>query len=249
VAERDPREQAPTPAEVASEVVELGRMVGGIWLRGVESAARAGLAGPARVAVTVLAEVAKPTADAVGSAAGSAAANSQRVVPSATAQGATPLRGSLRDRGAELLRRSADVDFDHDQHPAYRRMLDELAPDEARILRLLYRQGPQPAVDVRAGLPPASRMVRPGLSMIGAHSGCRHPERVDAYLDNLSRLGLAALNRDPDPDPLRYQLLEAQPEVVEALAQAGRTGRTVRRTFSLTTFGLDFCAECLPPPD
>ena len=40
-----------------------------------------------------------------------------------------------------------------DGHPAYARILDELAPDEARILLLLLRSGPQPSVDVRTGGP------------------------------------------------------------------------------------------------
>src|SRR2546423_6179860 len=40
---------------------------------------------------------------------------------------------ALRDRGADLLRRSADVDSDEDTHPAYARILSELAPDEGRI--------------------------------------------------------------------------------------------------------------------
>src|SRR5689334_23538347 len=53
-------------------------------------------------------------------------------------------RLSLRERGEELLRRSADVREDEEGHPAYERILDELLPDEARILRLLHRQGPQP---------------------------------------------------------------------------------------------------------
>jgi hypothetical protein len=47
-------------------------------------------------------------------------------------------RRSLRQRGEELLRRSADVNFDEEAHPAYIRILDDLSPDEARILRLLY---------------------------------------------------------------------------------------------------------------
>jgi Abortive infection alpha len=58
---------------------------------------------------------------------------------------------SLRDRGAELLERSADVEYEEEFHPAYERILAQLAPDEARILRLLARRGPQAAVDVRAG--------------------------------------------------------------------------------------------------
>lgn len=155
---------------------------------------------------------------------------------------------SLRDRGAELLRRSADVTYEERMHPAYERILEALAPDEARILRLLARRGPQPAVDVRTARPfgVGSQLVEPGLSMIGAEAGCRHVDRVNAYLNNLHRLGLVWFSREPIRDPLRYQVLEAQPEVDEALARAGR-GRTVRRSIHLTPFGEDFCAVCLPP--
>src|SRR5947209_1039582 len=48
---------------------------------------------------------------------------------------------SLRDRGAELLRQSADVEVEDTAHPAYARILEELHPDEARILRLLALDG------------------------------------------------------------------------------------------------------------
>jgi hypothetical protein len=153
---------------------------------------------------------------------------------------------SLRDRGAELLRKSSDVHFDDGSHPAYVRMIEELAPDEARIIRLLSTQGPQAAVDVRAGLPLASTLVALGLTMIGAEAGCRYPERVHSYLNNLNRLGLVWFSRETLEDPLPYQVLEAQPEVVEALAEAGRLGRTVRRSIHLTPFGEDFCRAALP---
>lgn len=154
---------------------------------------------------------------------------------------------ALRDRGADLLRRSADVDLDEDTHPAYARILSELAPDEGRILRLLALGGPQAAVDVRTARPLniGSQLVAPGLSMIGAEAGCRYVERVHAYLNNLYRLGLVWFSREPLPDPLSYQVLEAQPEVIAARRAAGR-GRTVRRTIHLTPFGTDFCEMCLP---
>jgi hypothetical protein len=155
-------------------------------------------------------------------------------------------RASLRERGAELLRRSADVHFDEDSHPAYENILEDLAPDEARILRLLAAKGPQAAVDVRAGLPLASQLVAPGLSMIGAEAGCRYPDRVHRYLNNLNRLGLVWFSRETLEDPLRYQVLEAQPDVIEARREAGRLGRTVRRTIHLTPFGADFCQAALP---
>src|SRR5204863_4286323 len=96
--------------------------------------------------------------------------------------------GALRERGADLLRRSADVDLEEDAHPAYARILSELAPDEGRIVRLLALQGPQASVDVRRGLIPldsTSQLVAPGLTMIGAEAGCRHAERMHAYLNNL----------------------------------------------------------------
>jgi hypothetical protein len=154
----------------------------------------------------------------------------------------------LRELGAELLRRSADVGYDDDAHPAYVRILENLAPDEARILRLLCREGPQPSVDVRTAGPLSiarSELVAPGLNMIGSAAGCRHQERVHAYLNNLYRLGLIWFSREPLDDPLRYQVLEAQPEVVDAMAAAGRA-KTVRRSIHVTAFGSDFCAVCLP---
>jgi hypothetical protein len=158
-------------------------------------------------------------------------------------------RTPLRERGADLLRRSAELDLDDDEaHPAYARILAELAPDEARILRLLVLEGPQPAVDVRTAGPIGmlkDELVAPGLNMIGMEAGARHPARVKRYLDNLSRLGLIWFSREELSDQARYQVLEAQPDVIDALHEARRT-RTVRRSIHLTPFGEDFCDTCLP---
>jgi len=171
--------------------------------------------------------------------------------PSRPAPGGDPDQNGagspLRERGAELLRKSADVSFSEDAHPAYERILDALAPDEGRMLRLLATAGPQPAVDVRSGFLPinaGSELIAPGLNMIGAEAGCRHVERVPAYLNNLNRLGLVWFSREPLEDPLAYQVLEAQPDVVEAMRK-GRA-RTVRRSLQLTPFGEDFCNTVLP---
>ena len=155
----------------------------------------------------------------------------------------------LRERGADLLRRSADVDLDDDEtHPAYARILGELAPDEARILRLLVIEGPQPSVDVRTAGPIGmlkDDLVAPGLNMIGSEAGVRHLDRGKRYLDNLYRLGLIWFSREQIADQARYQVLEAQPEVTEAMSEARRS-RTVRRSIHLTPFGEDFCRTCLP---
>ena len=154
---------------------------------------------------------------------------------------------SLREQGQDLLRRSRDVWADDQGHPAYGRILTELAPDEGRILLLLLEGGPQPSVDVRTGGPVGmvnSQLVAPGLTMIGGRAGCRHLDQVPAYLNNLFRLGLVWFSREALRDPMDYQVLEAQPDVLAALHSV-RFTKVVRRSIHLTPFGEDFCRTCL----
>lgn len=154
---------------------------------------------------------------------------------------------SLLERGRRLLEQSADVTQTESTHPAYSRILDELAQDEARVLRLLAREGAQPVVDVydRGWLPLGSELVAGRCSMIGSEAGCRADANLSAYLNNLQRLGLVAIADEPVDDLTRYQVLEAQPEVEEAMDAATR-GVTKRRKAHLTPFGVDFCRTCLP---
>jgi hypothetical protein len=154
----------------------------------------------------------------------------------------------LRSRGASLLRRSADVTVTEEEHPAYARILSELTPDEARILRYLFLNGPQPAIDVRTNRPLGigSELVAGGLNMIAEHAGCRNVDRIHPYLTNLNRLGLLEFSKEQVENPNRYQLIEAQPKVAEVLKQAGRAPRIVHRSIHLNAFGEDFCQTCLP---
>jgi abortive infection alpha-like protein len=161
--------------------------------------------------------------------------------------GTAPERVGLRAQGARLLRAAAQVDPAQHAHPAYVRILTELAPDEGRILRLLATDGAQPSIDVRAAglIGVGAELVQGGLNMVGAHAGCQDRERMPAYLNNLERLGLIELSPEPIDDSVAYQVLQAQPEVMEALKRASRA-KTVERSIRLTPFGEDFCAVCLP---
>jgi hypothetical protein len=157
---------------------------------------------------------------------------------------------SLRAGGEELLRRSRDVRYEENVHPAYERILGELAPDEARVLRLLLVKGPQAAVDVRTGGPIGlirSHLIAPGLSMIGPRAGCRYVERVPSYLNNLYRLGLIWFSHETLRDHRQYQVLEAQPDVLGAIHSVS-AARVVRRSIHLTPFGEDFARICLIDP-
>lgn len=156
---------------------------------------------------------------------------------------------TLREQGQALLDRSRDVWNTEQGHPAYARILEEMAPDEGRILMLLMHKGPQPSVDVRTGGPVglvSSTLIAPGLNMIGANAGVRYVEHVPAYLNNLFRLGLVWFSREQLRDPLEYQVVEAQPDVLEAMHSV-RSAKVVRRSVHLTPFGEDFCRTCLLP--
>lgn len=154
---------------------------------------------------------------------------------------------SLRDRGNELLEKSRDVWGQNDRHPAFDRILDELAPDEARVLVMLLRNGPQPSVDIRTGGPigmMSSQLIAPGLNMVGARAGLRYIEQVPSYLNNLFRLGLIWFSREAVHDHLEYQVLEAQPDVLAAMHSV-KFAKVVRRSVHLTPFGEEFCKLAL----
>ncbi len=157
----------------------------------------------------------------------------------------------LRARGQALLAQSRDVWHVTVSHPAYERILDQLAPDEARILVLLYQKGPQPSVDIRTGGLIGkfhSDLIAPGLTMIGARAGCRNREITPAYLNNLHRLGLIWFSREAINDPMPYQVLEVQPDVLAAINSV-KFAAIIRRSIHLTPFGEDFCAAALVDED
>jgi hypothetical protein len=157
-------------------------------------------------------------------------------------------REDVRRTGAELIRRSSDVRAAEEIHPAFARILAEITPDEARVLRLLMRDGPQPSVDVRTRrtLGASGQLAASGLNMIAEQAGCAHPGHGRLYLANLARLGLIEFCAERVVDPDRYQVVEAQPAVSAALQAAGRGSRTVHRSVALNEFGEHFCRSCLP---
>jgi len=132
-------------------------------------------------------------------------------------------------------------------HPAYSSVLDQIRPDEARILRLLATEGPQPRLEVhdRGYFPLNATPVARRLTMLGSDAGCRRPGDVGAYLGNLERLDLVELSARPVEDLQRYRLLEAEPHV-EAATDSATWPKTVYGSVRLTEFGMGFCEACFP---
>ena len=162
-----------------------------------------------------------------------------------------PQPDSLRSRAEELLARSAQVDQPADEgHPAFGVVLEELSPDELRILKLLANEGDKAAVDVESSGPLgiASRPLARRRSLVAELAGCRYPERLQLYLDNLVRLGLIEIGDEP-LDEGEYDVLEAQPDINEVKKEGSggtRRAKLVPRRLALSDFGRRFCETCLP---
>jgi hypothetical protein len=246
------------PSEVADALPGLFRLAAGVWLRTGVWAFEASIRVGSRLArASVSPDAAAQLVDEVGSGIRNYARELlgvtdlddrvRQLMPPRQRSESRSARGTLREQGAELLRLSADVEAEDGAHPAYARILSEIAPDEGRILRLLMLEGPQPCVDIRAAnlIGVGSQLVAEGLTMIGTEAGCRYLDRVPAYLNNLRRLGLIAISDEPIADPVRYQVLEAQPDAIEAMRHAGRV-KTVHKVIEMTPFGTDFCNTVLP---
>lgn len=156
-------------------------------------------------------------------------------------------REELEARGAELLDKSSEVGRDEAVHPSFPVLLEQLATDEARILRLLATAGPQPIVDIydKHYIPFKKTLLAENLTMVGSDAGCRNKQRVPVYLQNLRRLGLVTISDHPVENLKRYQVLEAQQHVVYAREEAARP-KAVYKRLHLTDLGVDFCEMCFP---
>ena len=178
-----------------------------------------------------------------------------RITPAAMAPPApTPLsrprpNASLRDlreQGDELLRRIGNPgERPQNEHPAFSRMLRELVPDEARIMRFMALAGPQPAIDVRTKTPlgVGSELIAGGINLVADMAGATYPERNQQYLANLTRLGMIQFSEETVEDPRRYSFIEAQPVAAAAMSRAKRA-HTVYRSIVITQFGQQFCEVC-----
>lgn len=160
------------------------------------------------------------------------------------------VRRQLREQGQELLRRSTALD-DPEEHPSFRAILRQLAPDEARIVRLLCVDGPQPVIDVieHNGLTRDSREVSRHVSLIGREAGCIRPSLAPVYLDNLQRLGLVHIRDFRVGGQEAYDLLEAQPGVVDLPKVPGMFSRhrLLYKSVAISDFGWRLYRMCFAP--
>ncbi len=129
----------------------------------------------------------------------------------------------------------------------YRWLLQQLLPDEARILAALSDGSAYPLVHVTLRGPMGGSGV--GLldnaSTVGRSAGVALPDRVPLYITHLRSLGL--VEEGPEDESLRevYDIAETDGTVRAAVDRAdGGAVRTVRRTLRLSATGHELWEAC-----
>ncbi|TSD96582.1 DUF4393 domain-containing protein [Skermania sp. ID1734] len=153
---------------------------------------------------------------------------------------------TLRRRGNGLIGVSHKSGSEYRKnHPAFALILDELTPDEARIVRFLAVAGPQPMIDVRTKslFQIGSELLASDINMVAEMAGCRWRDQDRNYFANLTRLGLVRFSPEPVDDFRRYALIEVQPVAVEAIEKVKKS-ITIYRSIYLSEFGRQFTDVC-----
>lgn len=163
---------------------------------------------------------------------------------------------TLRDLYANLLAASMDSATAKGAHPAFVDIIRQLTPDEARLIGHLSGPAAFPLLDVRweykvqTETEQGGQTVFTNFSLLGEAAACEVPTLTPTYIDNICRLGLAAV-----PQFFRYtrqgyyKPLEQHPTVrgmKEALEADERIKvRLERKGLVVTPLGRQFCAVCV----
>lgn len=161
---------------------------------------------------------------------------------------------------ANLLATSMDKERAFNAHPAFVEIIKSMAPDEARIMRFLAKNGSQGAVDISVyrgfvfryslAIRTFEKIIK-NYSYISSRAGCDHSNLSAAYLENLKRLGLIFIDE-------KFELVssgaydELEKPLVREVRKNSRKWAFVafklkfeRRIVGLTPLGKQFVASCV----
>lgn len=155
-----------------------------------------------------------------------------------TKGGFVPMRSAM----AGVLERSIAQTPEEARIELYAALLEQLTPDEARIVAALGDGSVFPLVDVTE----RGRALLRNASTVGKAAGVTLDPETPAYLTRLIGIGLAE-RRDDEPVELaeQYDVLLTEPIVRQALISAKRS-KAIRHSVRATSLGLAFWQACDP---
>ncbi len=156
----------------------------------------------------------------------------------------------LREMYIAYLLCAMNSDTQGDAHPSFAEVIRQLSPDEAKILKTMPPYGLyEPVLDVDVVIPGKSGSMThySNASVIGREAQCKNPKNTPMYIDNLCRLGLAAMPECSVVDEARYDKIYVSDEymrIIEGVPKAYQI-ETNRKCFGLTGYGARFRKVCM----
>jgi hypothetical protein len=149
---------------------------------------------------------------------------------------------SLDQKMRSLLDRALDQSTGGGQSELFHRIIDQLVPDEARIISALSDGSSAPLVSVRArsstGGP--GRIVLANASLVGRTANLALPHMTPSYVTHLHALGLIEWGSEDPAMKQDYEILMAETYILKAIKKATRgplPARIEKGTVQITALG------------
>jgi hypothetical protein len=154
---------------------------------------------------------------------------------------------SLDAKMHTLLDRAVEQSTSSSRQELFHKILDQIVPDEARIIGALSDGSASPLLNVysrtRAGL--VGEVVLENMSLIGRTAHLALPHLTPMYVSHLLSLGLVESGPEDAAMKDEYEILAADTGVLRAIKSAGRgpiPARVEKYTLRLSGLGLELWA-------
>lgn len=142
---------------------------------------------------------------------------------------------------ADLLTQAVEQSAAQARERLIVRLLEDIEPDEARILAAMSDGTTYPLIHVitKSALGMSGARLLENVSTVGRSAGIALPDYVPIYLARLRRIGLVTVGPESDEHADGYELLATDGLVREARDAHEAPTRVLRRTLSLSALGKD----------
>lgn len=154
---------------------------------------------------------------------------------------------SLDVKMHDLLDRAVGQNTATSRHELFHKILDQLVPDEARIISALSDGSASPLLNVyartRAGL--VGEVVLENMSLVGKTANLTLPHLTPMYVSHLLSLGLVESGPEDASMKDEYEILSADTAVLQAVKNASRgpiPAHVEKYTLRLSGLGLELWA-------
>ncbi|MFL6089929.1 MAG: Abi-alpha family protein [Aeromicrobium sp.] len=168
--------------------------------------------------------------------------DSPRTAPAELESLAASAASTLDQKMRSLLDRALDQSTGGGQSELFHRIIDQLVPDEARIISALSDGSTAPLVTIRGRTPTGGpgRILLANASLVGRTANLALPHMTPSYITHLLTLGLIESGPEDTAMKQDYEILMAESYILKAIKAASRgplPARVEKRTVQITALG------------